>query len=115
MTEHDLDLRLTQALETPPEISIPSDFASRVAATLPAARFAAPRYVAPGFVVARFVAPRFAMWAARAALGLLVLTMLFFAPRAVGRSVVPLTLETTFAAEFVLLSVWISLRPGLTR
>ncbi len=106
MNEDDLDLRLTQALETAPEVAIPVGFAARMAAMAPAA---------PADVAARFESPRFALWAVRAALGLLVVTMLFFATRAMGRSVVPLTVEIALAAEFALLTVWISLRPGLTR
>jgi len=106
MNDRDLDLKLTQALEAAPEVAIPPGFAARMAAMAPAA---------PASAVPRFAAPRFAMWSVRAALALLLVTMVFFAPRAVGSSVVPLTLEMALAAEFVLLTVWISLRPGLTR
>jgi hypothetical protein len=106
MTDRELDLKLTQALETPPQLSIPPGFAARMAALAPAAASVAPAGVS---------APRFAMWAVRVSLAILLLTMLFFAPRAVGSSVVPLTLEIALAAEFALLSLWISLRPGLTR
>jgi len=100
-----LEARLIRALETPPPILIPTGFAARVAHSASAIPTPAESWVSP----------RFGVWAVRGALALLILAMLLFAPSAITRSVVPLTLEFILTAEFVALTVWISLRPHSIR
>jgi hypothetical protein len=103
MNQHDpLDDRLTRALEAVPQVSIPEDFARHVLAHMPARP--APRATLPETLPAR---PSIGLRVCMA--GLLVL---FVAMLAISRrSGVSHLVEYACVAEFVLLTLWLSLRP----
>ena len=92
-----LEARLERALEARPGVTVPEGFAQRVSAMAAAESRAVP-------------APRVGVWALRGAFALLMVAMLVFAPWAMTRSAMPMTLEFLLAAEFVGLACWLSLR-----
>jgi hypothetical protein len=108
--QHDaeLDLALTRALEARPQLQIADDFALRVARKLPARR-PAPR-------LSLTTVPRTGRRVSFAALGVLFLAMILLAPLARGTGHQPFEiLEWILVTEFVLITVWMSLRPNPLR
>jgi hypothetical protein len=97
----DLDERIDRALETVPEIHVPSDFAARVAARLPASR---PASLTPTH------------YGKRAMLIALVVTLgalLVLATQTRGQASFGLV-ESLLFAQFLALAVWLSVwRHGL--
>ncbi len=101
-----LDRRLTAALEAAPAVAISDDFALRVMQQLPAR---------PALSQARFVtSPGIGRRVAFAAIFVLLAAMLAVGLRASG-SIALTAVEWSFAAEFILLTVWMSLRPKALR
>jgi hypothetical protein len=96
----DLDARILLALEHLPEVSIPVDFAARVAAKAPAVT--TPAAIKP---------THYGRNAMLAAMLVLLLALLAFAPRSVGGSHFWLALEWIFCAQFLALGVWFGIRP----
>jgi hypothetical protein len=98
-----IDGRLMRALERRPAVTVPEDFALRVAARLPASAAA----LGPT-IHATYVGRRVA-WAAAA---LLLLATIALAPSAM-HSNAKRWLEFAFEVEFVALAAWMALRPML--
>jgi hypothetical protein len=94
MRDEALELRIERALERAPQAEIPADFASRVAAQVPAR----PQTV------------RETRYGRRTMIGGLVVlfvAILAFAPRAGTSQIVSVTIEWTLCAQFVLLALWL--------
>jgi hypothetical protein len=100
------DRRLTAALEAAPTIAVPDDFVLRVMQQLPALR-------APSRM-ALVASPGIGRRVAFAAIFVLLAAMLAVGLRASG-SIALTAVEWSFAAEFILLTVWMSLRPQVLR
>jgi len=99
-----LDARMTRALETAPQFSIADDFALRVVERLPVRR----RLSLP----AEIAAPRIGRRVTFAALLVLFVAMIAVALHTQGKGARPYALvEGLLAAEFIVLTVWLSLRP----
>lgn len=102
-----LERRLTQALESVPQVTIADDFATRVMRRLPARpnmSFQLPSRASIGRRVALI------------ALALLFVAMFGFALQTDNRNVVVRdAVVWAFAIEFILLTVWVSLRPSQLR
>jgi hypothetical protein len=107
--DHDLDHRLTRALEAAPSVAIPADFAVRISACLPAQparRVPVAAIPSPG--IGRRV------WLA----GLVVLFVAVFGLTLSGgpaNQPARIALESTLSAEFILLTLWFTLRPQSLR
>ena len=98
-----LDARLTRALEATPPVSITDDFATRVMQRLPARR----RVILPSEIAA----PQIARRVASGSLLVLFIAMIVLALHAHGAASRSYTvIEGALAAEFMVLTVWISLR-----
>jgi hypothetical protein len=93
-----LDARIVRALEAAPLFDIPSDFAARVARQMPSRPEA---ILSPA---------RYGYRAGVACLIVLLVLILAFAGRATGTSVLWLSIESTFCAQFALVAVWLALR-----
>jgi hypothetical protein len=104
-----LSRRLTRALETPRQFTIPANFAARtasIAAQLPAPAAAVPR--------APFTA--FAIRSAFAVLALAMMALAAWARTAPNtQQLLLLGTEIALALEFVALTTWLSLRPSSIR
>jgi hypothetical protein len=92
-----LDARIVRALETPPQVEIPFDFAAKVVGQLPA-RAAA---VSPA---------RYGYRAGAACLLVLLGLILAFAHRLTGTSMFWVSTESIFCAQFALVAVWLAVR-----
>ncbi len=102
-----LDRQLTEALEAVPHVVIAGDFAARVMSRVPA------RTVWADTLPARVsVGHRVALIAAAV---LLIAMLGLAAPTREANQLTRTVAEWTFAAEFVVLTVWLSLRPGTQR
>jgi hypothetical protein len=99
------DRRLTAALEAAPAVAIPGDFARRVMQRLPVQH--APSRIA-------LVSPGIGRRVTFAAIFVLLAGMLAVGFRASG-SIALIAVEWTLAAEFIVLIVWMSLRPQALR
>lgn len=99
-----LERRLTAALEAAPAITIPDDFAARVMSRLPTP-IATPYGVAARTSIGR----RVSMVAAAA---LFIAMFVFAIQRGGANESMRLQVEAIIAAEFIILTVWLSLRPG---
>ncbi len=100
-----IDQALTQALEAVPRVDIAEDFAARVLSRLSAtapSRIALPVYLPPFPSVGRRIALASAI--------LLFVAMFALAVAPAAPSVRTAT-EIACAAEFILLTVWLALRP----
>jgi hypothetical protein len=93
-----LDQRLIHALEIAPEPRVPSDFAARVASLLPARR---PVSITP---------THYGYYAMVASMVILLAALLLLAPHGTDRSVFGLTLQWLLCAQFIGLTVWLSVR-----
>jgi hypothetical protein len=88
-----LEERVTRALERVPEVTIPADFAARVAGRLPERR--------------AFVArpARYGLMAMRIGMAVLVLSLVVVAMHSAGRGVFVIALEWVLCAELAALAV----------
>jgi hypothetical protein len=93
-----LERKIVMALEKAPHLVIPEGFAARVASALPAQ---------PALLV---TPARYGVRAGLACLVALMVLMLAAAPRAMGSSVLWLSIESIFCAQFALLAVWLVAR-----
>jgi len=91
-----LEERMVRALERVPEVTIPADFAARVAGRLPVRRAIA---VTPA---------RYGLLAMRICMALLVLALVVVAMHSGARSVFGIVLEWVLCAELVALAMWMS-------
>jgi RNA polymerase sigma factor (sigma-70 family) len=92
-----LDARITLALETPPQLVIPPDFAARVAAQVPP-------------LTPMMLTPRgYGRSAAMICMGVLLALIFAFAHRA-GASPLWTSMEWIFCAQFALVAVWLAVR-----
>ena len=93
--ERQLDQRLVRALETRPKVTIPADFAGRVASHLPPRKVPTltPRHYGRKAMVACIIA--------------LALAMLALASNHIERSVFGVALEWILCAQFLVLVVWL--------
>jgi len=106
MTSNDpLDQALTRALEAVPRVDIADDFAARVLSRLPAAKTS--RSALPAYLPAL---PSIGRRVALASAIVLFLAM-FAVALSPGAPFIRNASEITCAAEFILLTVWLSLRP----
>jgi hypothetical protein len=93
-----LDQRIIRALEASPEPQIPDDFAARVASCVPASR---PLSV---------TSTRYGHNAILISIAVLFAALFALAPHTVNRSVVGLTIECLLCAQFIALTIWLSVR-----
>ncbi len=92
-----LEERVTRALERVPEVTVPADFAARVAAQVPKRSEMAARPA------------RYGWMAMRISMAALVIALLAVAMHATGRSsVLGIALEWVLCAELVGLAIWLS-------
>jgi hypothetical protein len=91
-----LDERVVRALERVPEVTIPEDFAARVAGQVPERRAFAVRPA------------RYGLMAMRTGIAVLLIALVVVAMRTGGRSVFGIALEWVLCAELVALAVWMS-------
>jgi hypothetical protein len=91
---NDLEMRVLRALEAKPGVSVPADFAARVASRVPARRLGA---VAPA---------RYGMIAMRVAMAVLVVALVIVAMRSGDRGAVGLAVEWILGAQLVALAMW---------
>ena len=106
-TSDPLDRRLSEALEAAPHIAVADDFAARVMSRVPARRIWAQNVPAHASIGRRV---------ALIAAAVLLLAMLgFAAPSPDANQLARAVAEWTVAAEFVVLTLWLSLRPGALR
>ena len=96
-----LEERVTRALEQAPNVTIPADFAARVAAQVP---------VRPRVAVR---VPRYGLLAAQIGMGVLVFALVVVAMHSTGRGVFGIALEWVLCAELVALAVWLGGAKGL--
>jgi hypothetical protein len=94
----ELDQRVIRALEASPEPQIPDDFAARVASRVPASR---PLSV---------TSTRYGHNAILISIAVLFAALFALAPHAVNRSVLGLTIECLLCAQFIGLTIWLSVR-----
>jgi len=96
--QQSLEARITLALEAAPEISIPSDFAARIASQLPP-------------LVTVTVSPRrYGRSVAMICMGLLLALILVLAHRGTGTSLLWSSIEWLFSVQFALVAVWLAVR-----
>jgi hypothetical protein len=94
----ELDQRIVRALEATPDAQVPADFAARVASRLPS-----PRPLST-------VRTRYGDHAMRIGIVVLFAALFALAPDATNRSVVGLTMEWLLFAQFIGLTLWLSIR-----
>lgn len=111
-----LDLALTRALEAPPQPLVPDDFALRLLSRLPAEVQPTRN---PSTWAATISEPhlgrRTAIAAAALLLAAFVLLPLLTAHAAASHPLAYLAVWAILAAEFIVLTVWLSLRPDTLR
>jgi hypothetical protein len=98
-----LDFRLTQALETAPAVRIPADFAARIASQVPPLHVHAP-------VTASITPRHYGRNAAIVSMAVLLVLIFAVAHLATGSSLLWITAEWIFCAQFTLLAVWLAAR-----
>jgi hypothetical protein len=94
----ELDQRIVRALEIAPDPQIPADFAARVASRLPSPRplsTARTRYGESAMLIG---------------IAVLFAALFALAPEATKRSFVGLTMEWLLCAQFIGLTLWLSIR-----
>ena len=101
-----LERRLTEALESIPHVTIPNDFAARVMSQVPARRTV--RYLIPARAS---MGRRVAM----IAIAILFVALFGFALQTGTTTATRNVAVWAIAAEFIILTVWISLRPNQSR
>jgi len=93
-----LETKITLALETAPEICIPSGFAARIASQL------------PPLASATVTPPRYGRNVAVVCMAMLLALILIFAHRATGTSLLWSSIEWIFCVQFALVAVWLAVR-----
>ena len=93
-----LEARITRALETAPEVSIPSGFAARIASQL------------PPLANATLTPRRYGRNVAVVCMAMLLALILVFAHRATGTSLLWSSIEWLFSVQFALVAVWLAVR-----
>jgi len=96
--ERALDQRILGALERAPEVSIPADFAARVAAKVPARRSVP---VTPA---------RWGRLTMRVSLAVLLVAMVLVAVKDGGRTAMGSAVEWTLCTQFLAFAVWLGVR-----
>jgi hypothetical protein len=96
-----LDARISRALETPPQLSIPADFAAKLARQLPQLALTPAVMVTPA---------RHGRNAAIVSMLVLLVLIFSFAPRVTGNSHLWLSMELVYCAQLVLLALWLGTR-----
>ena len=91
-----LEERVVRALERVPEVTIPAEFAARVAGRVPVRKEIAARPA------------RYGLMAMRVSVVVLVLALAAVAMHSGGRSVFGIALEWVLCAELVALAMWMS-------
>jgi hypothetical protein len=101
---HALEMRIVHALEQPPQVRIPQDFAARVTAAIPprAVRLRQLR------LQAQIPARRVGYTVAAVCMVAAAIAMLALAPHA-DQKTLYLTLECLLASQFCLLAAWLAL------
>jgi hypothetical protein len=89
-----LEMRVVRALETRPEVSLPTDFAVRVASRVPARREVA---VPPA---------RYGMIAVQVAMAVLVVALVVLGVRSTGHGTVGMAVEWILCGQLVALALW---------
>jgi hypothetical protein len=89
-----LEMRVLRALEARPEVSVPADFAARVAGHVPARS------------VAVLTPARYGMIALRVAMAVLVVTLVAVSVRSGHPSPIGLAVEWILCAQLVALALW---------
>jgi len=108
-TNNPLDQALTDALEAAPRVDIADDFAARVMSRLPLA--SPSRIVLPAYLPALpSVGRRIALASA-----IVLFLAMFAVALSPGTTFVRNASEIACSAEFILLTVWLSLRPQALR
>lgn len=116
LTPDPLDSALTRALEAPPQPAVPADFALRVLSRLPAETLRAPgRLRLPQSISEPHIGRRTAFAAAALLLAAFILVPLLTPHTAAAHQFAYLAVGAVFAAEFILITVWLSLRPDTLR
>ncbi len=95
-----LDQRLIRALETAPSITIPSEFADRIAARLPAHP--------PASIPVSIPATHYGRTAMLIGIVLILSAMLALAAHTANHSTFQLAIEWILSAQFVVLTIWFS-------
>jgi hypothetical protein len=96
-----LEERVVRALERVPKVTIPAEFAARVAGRVPVRKEIAARPA------------RYGLMAMRISVVVLVLALVVVAMHAGGRGVFGIALEWVLCAELVALAVWLGGARGL--
>jgi hypothetical protein len=94
-----LDARLNQALETAPAVRIRADFAARIASQVP---------LLPAPATASITPRHYGRNAAIASMAVLLVLIFAIAHRATGSSLLWITTQWIFCAQFTLLAVWLA-------
>ena len=95
-----VQMRILRALEARPEVSVPAEFAARVAAHVPVRREAV------------LTPARYGMIAVRVAMAVLVVALVIVTMRSGDRGAVGLAVEWILGAQLVALALW---RSGVWR
>lgn len=95
--------RVVRSLERQPEVSIPADFAARVASQVPGGQ-------APLPVETEIRETHYGRRMMMVSMVVLLAAMLALAPRAVGNSALWTGLQWTLCGQFVLLALWFVMR-----
>jgi len=102
-----LDQAITHALEAVPQVEIADDFALRVLSRLPAKKLT--RIAPPAYLPAH---PSVGRRVAFVAAAVLFVAMLAFAMQpGIANQFIRISIAGTCAAEFILVTVWLALRP----
>lgn len=91
---NELEMRMVRALETKPEVSVPAEFAARVAARVPARREAV------------LTPARYGVIAIRVAIAVLVIALVVAGVRSADRSTVGTAVQWILCAQLVALAMW---------
>jgi hypothetical protein len=89
-----LEMRMLRALEARPQVSVPPEFAPRVAGRVPARR------------VASLTPARYGMIATRAAMAVLVVALVAVSVHSSNRSPIAVAVEWILCAQLVALTLW---------
>ena len=106
-----LDFALTRALEAPPQTVVPADFAARLLSRLPADTLTVrASRVWPTSIAEPQIGRRTAFAAAAVLLAAFMLLPLLIPHSAASHQFAYMAVLGVFAAEFIFLTVWLSLR-----
>jgi hypothetical protein len=94
-----LDAQITRVLETRPSVRIPADFAARIASQVP---------LLPAPATASITPRHYGRNASIASMAVLLLLIFAIAHRATGSSLLWITAQWIFCAQFTLLAVWLA-------